>query len=243
MLSQALYWSERTDDPQGWFYKTQHQWTEEICLTRSEQQTARRILRKFDFWRERRFGIPAKLYFRLDYEKLAAAIGQYAENLPTCLLQFSGQVSCENKDNPVGKNKTSRLETGEQKQQRLPETTPEITQRAEVPRTDSTSGWSRTRRTQMPAGFTPHNDHERLASELGVDLDQAFRAFTDYHISKGSAFVDWGRALNTWLRNEHKFSGNNRKGAPYGNRAEHRQAENIAAGNAAIAIVQRRMAD
>jgi len=78
MLSQALYWTriKRRDDPEsdGWFYKTQPEWEEETGLGRSEQETARKRLRQTPFWQEERRGIPAKLYFRIDLERLAEAL-------------------------------------------------------------------------------------------------------------------------------------------------------------------------
>jgi hypothetical protein len=72
MLSQAIYWTRRTDD--GWFYKTQADWEEETLLTRREQETARKNLRLNQFWSEERRGIPAKLYFRVDLLLLVKAL-------------------------------------------------------------------------------------------------------------------------------------------------------------------------
>lgn len=71
LLSQAVYWSRRTSDIDGWFYKTQSEWTDETCLTRREQETARAALRKLhhnsrSLWLESRRGVPAKMYFRVD---------------------------------------------------------------------------------------------------------------------------------------------------------------------------------
>ena len=43
MLSQAVYWSSRTGDPGGWFWKTQSQWEDETGLTRREQDGARKF--------------------------------------------------------------------------------------------------------------------------------------------------------------------------------------------------------
>lgn len=73
MLSQALYWSKRTSDADGWFWKTAEDWQEETTLTRREQETARKSLREIDggnVWFEERRGVPAKLYFRLDTDRL-----------------------------------------------------------------------------------------------------------------------------------------------------------------------------
>jgi hypothetical protein len=61
------------------------------------------------------------------------------------------------------------------------------------------------RSCQMPDGFQPKESHRQLAAKLGIDLDSAFEKFTDYHLSKGSKFKDWDRALNNWLRNEVSF--------------------------------------
>jgi hypothetical protein len=83
MLSQAVYWArvlERTKpEADGWFYKTQAEWTEEICLSRWEQDGARRSLRKLPFWEEKKRGAPPKSYFRLDLEKLADVIASNVE--------------------------------------------------------------------------------------------------------------------------------------------------------------------
>lgn len=73
MLSQALYWSKRTNDADGWFWKTAEDWQEETTLTRREQETARKSLREIDggnVWFEERRGVPAKLFFRVDTERL-----------------------------------------------------------------------------------------------------------------------------------------------------------------------------
>lgn len=70
MLSQAVYWHIRTDDSEGRFYKSQAEWEEETGLSRYEQESARKTLRGLGFWHEERVGMPAKLYFRIDEEKL-----------------------------------------------------------------------------------------------------------------------------------------------------------------------------
>lgn len=70
MLSQAIYWTSKTRDPQGWFYKSQKDWEEETGLSRSEQDIARKLLRSGCFWQEKLRGVPATLYFRVDCEIL-----------------------------------------------------------------------------------------------------------------------------------------------------------------------------
>lgn len=61
---------------------------------------------------------------------------------------------------------------------------------------------ARKRATQLPNDFAPNDTNRRIADERGLDLDAVVANFADHHASKGSTFVDWHRALNTWLRRE-----------------------------------------
>jgi hypothetical protein len=77
-LSQGFYWTNIKDesDPeaQGWFYKTQVEWEFETGLTRDEQETARRQLVKRGLLQEKRQGLPAKLHFQIQKEKVLSAL-------------------------------------------------------------------------------------------------------------------------------------------------------------------------
>lgn len=42
-LSQCLYWCDRTDDPDGWFYKTAPEWHEELHLTSDQVRRCQRV--------------------------------------------------------------------------------------------------------------------------------------------------------------------------------------------------------
>ncbi len=76
-LSQLLYWTPRTQDPEGWVYKTQDDILEETGLTRTEQETARRILRGAQIMEERKKGLPAKLYFRVNMDQLIELLAAF----------------------------------------------------------------------------------------------------------------------------------------------------------------------
>lgn len=94
LLSQAWYWSARTKDSDGWFYKTEEDWEEETGLTRRQQQRGRDQLKQCDFWEEQRKGVPAKLFFRLDRAKILAALGvsPVAPNGATGCTERGGQL-------------------------------------------------------------------------------------------------------------------------------------------------------
>lgn len=76
MLSQAVYWSQRTTLPDGWFYKTQPEWEEETGLTRYEQEGARKILKGTGLLTERLSGVPATVHYRVDAELLQSSLGK-----------------------------------------------------------------------------------------------------------------------------------------------------------------------
>lgn len=64
-LSQVYYWSKRTSNPDGWFYKTAKECQEETGLTDNEQKTAREICVKLGVVQEKLKGVPATMYYRL----------------------------------------------------------------------------------------------------------------------------------------------------------------------------------
>jgi hypothetical protein len=84
MLSQAIWTTEQQaiDSPgvvtNGWFTKSQDEWTDETGLTRWEQETARRTLRRLGFVEERRAGMPAKLWFRVRSDQVWKALRERA---------------------------------------------------------------------------------------------------------------------------------------------------------------------
>lgn len=80
-LSQVYYWSTGERIPSqraGWFYKTGKEWQRETRLTRSEQERARRDLKKAGLLEEKRRGRPAKLFFRLNLNRLFECITHLA---------------------------------------------------------------------------------------------------------------------------------------------------------------------
>ena len=124
LLSQAIYWSKRCathDDGNKWFYKTQADWEEETGLTRYEQESARKVLRDKGILKEKRVGIPAKLFFTVDFDKLS-------ELIESC---FSANKDAGNQQ--TGMRETSKQECGKpanssaENQQSITEITTETT--------------------------------------------------------------------------------------------------------------------
>lgn len=100
LLSQAIYWTERTRDAGGWFYKSQEEWEQETGLTRSEQELARKRLVAIGVLHEKKKGVPCRLYFMVDTEALFVLLDdpeQIKSSQQTCkqvcgkpAIQFAG---------------------------------------------------------------------------------------------------------------------------------------------------------
>ena len=106
LLSQAIYWTQRTTDRSGWFYKSIEEWQEETGLTRAEQKTARTRLETAGFMREELRGVPARLYFQVQTGALSAALLALPSGLRGLRIQ-----GCEDDANkPAGNQQTGGLD-------------------------------------------------------------------------------------------------------------------------------------
>lgn len=120
MLSQAVYWARRNSNEHGWFFKTQVEWEEETGLGRAEQETARKRLLGLEVLQEDRKGIPAKLFYRVNFEKLEELLRLHCARNQDCGnpafkdagnqqtgLRESGTPDCGNPANrPAGKSQS-----------------------------------------------------------------------------------------------------------------------------------------
>ena len=79
-LSQLLYWMPRSRS--GWVYKTRDEIYDETSLTRREQESARAALRTAGVLKEKRAGVPARLYFTVDWEQLTQLLKGAKPRLP-----------------------------------------------------------------------------------------------------------------------------------------------------------------
>lgn len=106
LLSQLLRLSKNATETDGWIPKTETAWRELTGLTRHEQIAARKILRTVKVLEEEVRGMPATLYFRLNYDELARLLPEavlYAENgnLVSNLVCSSKGVGADAAKSPV----------------------------------------------------------------------------------------------------------------------------------------------
>lgn len=65
-FQQIAYWSGKGSDPE-WIYKTQTELEHETCLSRYQQEQARKQLKKLGVLEDARRGVPAQLYYRINW--------------------------------------------------------------------------------------------------------------------------------------------------------------------------------
>lgn len=205
MLSQAVYWSLRTNDPDGWFYKSREDWTTETALSRWEQESARKALRAVtpEFWHEERRGLPAKLFYRVDHDALESALlailhGGFATNKME-VLPPTGRRSCRQL---VGGFPADRMEV-------FPptfntETTSENTNIFSDKRAPRVSGKKRgvsfdSFDYKTLAELFDQGTHEWLVRNCPtVSVEAASTAFLDYHRTRGTSFRSARAILSAW---------------------------------------------
>lgn len=90
LLSQAMYWQENVGADQ-WFYKTQQDWQLETCLTRAEQEGARKTLGALGLLEMKVAGMPGKVHYRVNLLALADRLSKFqpAENQQPSMLKTS----------------------------------------------------------------------------------------------------------------------------------------------------------
>lgn len=195
MLSQAVYWSSRTNDVDGWFYKSQVEWEEETGLTRYEQEGARKKLIKLGVLEERKQGVPCKLFFRVCLDVLSASL--VAEK-PQVSMRKNHKLDC-------GEYAASDAEN----QQAITETTAEITsvsaQGAQV--ADIFEG---SQYRPMTLGWKPDGKAlKAYAFAQGVSLalitDELVASFTCHHSAHPETHdtnAGWTNRLVKWAKSE-----------------------------------------
>jgi hypothetical protein len=107
-LSQACYWTPRTHDEDGWFYKTQGEWKIETVLSRRQQEHARRQLTHRGLLEEKLKGVPARLYFRVNWERLQGALGDL-ESVQSSMAESAKQESAKQPIRYGGNSQPLRL--------------------------------------------------------------------------------------------------------------------------------------
>lgn len=105
-LAQFIYWEGKQKNEEGWIYKTMEEIRKETGLSRNEQETARKRLKELNILEEKRMGIPAKLYFRFNWDVLDKILSEFEDE-----EEGGNNEDCENEPaNKIAENQQTRLQ-------------------------------------------------------------------------------------------------------------------------------------
>lgn len=216
-LSHMMYWSDKTTNPLG-VYKTCEQITDETGLSKKEQMTARKILRELGLIVETHKRLEHRLYYRFDSHAFDEWFGQ---QLAKSSQATKGDVATCQKDLPPSAN-TDHPELTKQTAPKCQNSTSlytKITTKNTTKITTKSEGKKRTAiadtptppkrkksPTEFPSELQPTPNQIKKCQTLGFDVNALFEHFSSHHQAKGSRFVDWSRAFDTWIINQQKFA-------------------------------------
>lgn len=176
MLSQAVYWQQRTTRDDDFFYKTAIEWQAETGLTTREQKTARVRLVKAGVLIEKKCGVPCKVHYQVDKKKLS-------ELLRKTSLDKSAKLDSTKAPNKLP-TKPQNLNSG------IVETITEITAET-ITKTTAVN-----KRFVIPV----FSEVEKYCNEVGVNPNKWFDHYTanGWKVGKNK-MVDWRAAVRTWI--------------------------------------------
>jgi len=76
-IRQCIYWSERTKDPEGWFWKSYEEWFEETGFTSDQVRLARKRAKNKGLLEDDHRRKEHKIYYRVDVEAVINLIASY----------------------------------------------------------------------------------------------------------------------------------------------------------------------
>lgn len=84
LLSQILYWSDKTANPDGWFYKTADEWHEELGLSNFQVKRAAALLSQFGVeTKVRKVKLTPKMHYRIDLQLFTDLFLKFLESQET----------------------------------------------------------------------------------------------------------------------------------------------------------------
>ncbi len=73
-VRQLVFWDGKGMDPEGWIYKSEDEMEAETGLRRRAQREARKVLTTCEVLEEKRKGVPCRLFYRVNLERMAEVL-------------------------------------------------------------------------------------------------------------------------------------------------------------------------
>lgn len=199
LFSQLFYWQDKATSDLG-VYKTRDELEDETGLSHNEQRTAIKKLceRGVLIVTEKR--LEHKTYYKINNEKVNRVLRNFAKfmiELPRDINSTHPELDIVDAEMAT---KSRSLD-----QEITTKTTTKITTNIIEAKPQ------RQKRTcQIPDDFEPTTNHQDIAINENVNLDNEFVKFKDYCLANGKKYIDWNAAFNNWLRNAGKYQWANR---------------------------------
>lgn len=107
IISQLLFWRGMEIRKDGYIYKSEKDFINELGLSSAQQKLAIKKGKAFGFLRVERKGIPAKRHYLLNYEKLVEKTISEAERKGIVLTKYHHQIVQKSQQQTDGKNRTN----------------------------------------------------------------------------------------------------------------------------------------
>ncbi len=123
-FQQIAYWSGKGRSA-DWIYKTAEEMREETTLNRYQQDKARAGLRRLGVLSEERRGLPAKMYYRVEWPvvfRLLRAASQIVEGEQTSSSRVGKPASLPSADQIADRKQTTKSTSEITKEEETPET-------------------------------------------------------------------------------------------------------------------------
>lgn len=148
-LAQCLYWTDRSTEKDGWFYKSREEWAEELCMT--EKQVRRCMEACGAYLEVERRGIPARNFYRPKQAEIAEALSM--------LKGQQQKPKRANKTGPKGPNckAPEGQQVGQKKGQLYTEPTSETTQNPQQIKNTLAAGAAAGELDRNPETLEPQN--------------------------------------------------------------------------------------
>jgi hypothetical protein len=106
ILSQCIYWSDKGNNPDGWFYKTFSEWRIETGVPRGGIETSIKAISKWVETDVRKVGNTPKNHYKINLEMLASDISDLLESNTSDLPETSISHLSENSTSSIAKTTT-----------------------------------------------------------------------------------------------------------------------------------------
>lgn len=237
LLSHIMYWSDKTDNPLG-FYRTLDELKAETSLSDNELRTARKLLVKLGLVVETHKRLEHRLYFKFNAEVFDKLFGEYLANCENLHL-----ASCEIHNPPPVKSTTGELlnpqfGSSENHSSLYTKITTKITTKnttkitdkecvgenppTQQPKTDENQTFENPKNSKSdkqaskkpkitfepPSDFEPTDSQISKCNQNNLNAFDELENFTTWAIANGKGYANWSMGLNTWINNSIRFGKN-----------------------------------